>query len=107
MKELSKTEELIMRAIYDLVDDSPQRGVQVTKLLEHLGTKYNKPYKRTTLVTFLQRMGAKEVVYVYRKGRFSYAVPLHSLEEFRKQRAKQVIATWYNGDVDLMVKETK
>lgn len=105
-KLLSRSEEIVMKAIWDL-SDAPNsmvlESVLISDLREHLEKKYNKPYARTTVVTFLQRLGAKGAVTTYRKGRLGYVLPQYSQEEYEKLLLSRIVSFWYEGCKDKLI----
>ena len=59
-RPLSTCETIIMKAVWDKGKD-----ISISELTEILKTKYNKDYKRTTIVTFILNLSAKGFVRQY------------------------------------------
>ncbi len=91
VKKLSRTEEKLMKLIWDYGED-----ISVQQLLATVKAKYGIEYARTTVVTFLTRMSEKGFVETYRRGRNSFAHPLMSLEDYREQLMKEVYEFWFD-----------
>ena len=105
-KLLSKSEEVVMKAIWDLSyeqDSIEFESVTIVNLREHLEKKYNKPYVRTTVVTFLQRLEAKGAVKTYRIGRMGCVLPQYSQEEYEKLLLSRIVSFWYEGCKDKLI----
>ena len=110
MKKLSLTEEIVMKAIYDLSEKTENsvgimEEVSIPNLIEYLRCGYGRDYARTTVVTFLQRMAAKGAVFTQRRGRISYVMPIYDQEAYRKFLLQQMVEHWYKGDKDKMMEE--
>lgn len=93
-RELSDCEELIMKAVWDARED-----IAIPDLIEALRINYGKDYQRTTVVTFLSRLAAKNYVETYRKGRLSYAHAIKSEDEYKQYLARRELDFWFHGDV--------
>ena len=107
-KLLSKSEEVVMKAIWDL-SEAPNsmvlESVLLVDLREHLEKKYNKPYARTTVVTFLKRMEEKGMVTTYHKGRLGYVLPQHSRKEYLNAQVSRMVSFWYGGCKDKLIQQ--
>lgn len=95
---LSACETIIMKAIWDKGE-----SVSITELAEILRTKYNKDYKRTTIVTFILNLSAKGFARQYRVGRYAYVQALKSEEEYKQKLLKEQTDFWYHGDASKVV----
>ncbi len=73
-RSLSPCETIIMKAVWDKGED-----ISISELSEVLRTKYNKDYKRTTIVTFILNLTAKGFARQYRKGRIVMVIFLIGL----------------------------
>lgn len=89
---LSNCESIIMKAIWEAGAD-----VTMQDLLNTLKERFNRDYKRTTVVTFLLRMTDKGYVKSYRTGRLAYIHALVSEDEFKSTHAAKETDFWYNG----------
>jgi Predicted transcriptional regulator len=87
-----------MKAIWDKGED-----ISITELAETLRTKYNKDYKRTTIVTFILNLSAKGFARQYRVGRYAYVHALKSEEEYKRKLLKDQTDFWYHGDAAKVV----
>lgn len=92
-RSLSACESLVMKAIWDKGED-----ISIPELAEVLRTKYNKDYKRTTIVTFVLNLSAKGFARQYRVGRYAYVHALKSEEEYKQKLLKEQMDFWYQGD---------
>ena len=90
---LSTCETIIMKAIWDKGED-----ISIGELAETLRTKYNKDYKRTTIVTFILNLSAKRFARQYRAGKYAYVHALKSEEEYKRKLLKDQTDFWYHGD---------
>lgn len=90
---LSTCETIIMKAIWDKGED-----ISIGELAETLRTKYNKDYKRTTIVTFILNLSAKGFARQYRAGKYAYVHALKSEEEYKRKLLKDQTDFWYHGD---------
>jgi len=97
-KDLSPSEAVIMKAIWEQKTD-----VAIPELLNILKDEYGKEYARTTVVTFLLSIANKGYVDTYRKGRLSFAHPLKTKEEYRRDVILRDLDMWFDGDVDAML----
>ena len=73
IKDLSACETVIMKVIWDAVDD-----IALQQLIVDLREQYGKDYARTTVVTFLGKMAEKGFISTYRVGKHSY---VHALKD--------------------------
>lgn len=97
-RPLSTCETIIMKAIWDKGED-----ISISELTEILKTKYNKDYKRTTIVTFILNLSAKGFARQYRKGRYAYVHALKSEEEYKERVLQEHLDFWYQGDATKVV----
>lgn len=93
-RSLSPCETIIMKAIWDKGED-----ISISELSEILKTKYNKDYKRTTIVTFILNLTAKGFARQYRKGRYAYVHALKSEGDYKQKLLKEQKDFWYHGNV--------
>ncbi|MCU6763536.1 copper transport repressor%2C CopY/TcrY family [uncultured Roseburia sp.] len=92
MVYMTNSELLIMKCVWDYGGEIP-----MSQLIKDLAEKYNKSWKRTTVRTFITRLENKECLYTYRTGRNAFVQALLRKEDFRTQRAKQIVEFWYEG----------
>lgn len=97
-RPLSACEAIIMKAIWDKGED-----ISISELAEILKIKYNKDYKRTTIVTFILNLSVKGFAIQYRKGRYAYVHALKSEKEYKEKLLKEHLDFWYQGDATKVV----
>ena len=95
---LSTCASIIMKAIWDKGED-----ISIGELAETLRTKYNKDYKRTTIVICILNLSAKGFARQYRVGRYAYVHALKSEEEYKRKLLKDQTEFWYHGDAAKVV----
>lgn len=93
-KDLTACESLVMKAIWDAGGE-----ISVPSLIETLKEKYGKDYARTTVVTFLSRLGDKDYVETCRRGKLSYVRALIREEDYKNELLQEVTDFWYEGSV--------
>ena len=91
-RNLSPSETLIMKAVWDAGED-----ISLPDLIEVLCERYGKDYARTTVVTFLLHLSDKGFVRTYRKGKLSYAHAMKSEEEYKGKLLKENADFWFHG----------
>ena len=85
MLELTNTEQVIMKCIWEIGDN-----VAVADLLERLKTEYGKEYARTTISVFMSYLREKRShAYVYK--------PLISEQDYQKELMKRYQKTSFSG----------
>ena len=83
MLELTNTEQVIMKCIWEIGDN-----VAVADLLERLKTEYGKEYARTTISVFMSYLRDKGYV-TYEKRSHAYVYkPLISEQDYQKELMK-------------------
>lgn len=92
MVYMTNSELLIMKCVWDYGGEIP-----MSQLIKDLAEKYNKNWKRTTVRTFITRLENKECLSTYRTGRNAFVQALLPKEEYRTQRATQIVDFWYGG----------
>ena len=91
-RNLSPTETLIMKAIWDAGTD-----ISVPELMTIMKERYDKDYKRTTIGTFLLRLSEKGFVKSYRLGKLSYIRVVKSEAAYREKLAVEQTDFWLDG----------
>lgn len=92
MLELTNTEQMIMKCIWELGDN-----VAVADLLERLKTEYGKEYARTTISVFMSYLRDKGYV-TYEKRSHAYIYkPLISEEDYQAELIKRYQKTGFGG----------
>lgn len=92
-KNLSSCEKRIMKAIWDATED-----ITIQELMDTLKNRFEKDYKRTTVMTFLLRLSNKGFLFTYRKGRPAYIHPLKTEMEYMTKTMQEQIDFWFDGD---------
>lgn len=92
MEKLTNVEELMMRCIWGYGDEMPflQMGGELKE-------KSHKDYKRTSIRTYLFRLEDKGYIKVEKKGRKAYIYTLISKEEYKKEKAADMLEIWFDG----------
>lgn len=92
MLELTNTEQVIMKCIWEIGDN-----VAVADLLERLKTEYGKEYARTTISVFMSYLRDKGYV-TYEKRSHAYVYkPLISEQDYQKELMKRYQKTSVSG----------
>ena len=91
-RNLSPTETLIMKAIWDAGTD-----ISVPELMTIMKERYDKDYKRSTIGTFLLRLSEKGFVKSYRLGKLSYIRVVKSEAAYREKLAVEQTDFWFEG----------
>lgn len=97
-RNLSVSETVIMKAIWDAKDD-----ISIPDLIDKLREEYGKDYARTTVVTFLLKLSDKGFVRTYRKGKLSYAHIMKSEDDYKAKLLSEEADFWFGGQVPKMV----
>lgn len=99
---LTESESIVMRGIWDVEGD-----ISIPDLIELLNERYDRPYARTTVVTFLLKLSDKGFVRTYRKGKFAYIRKMVSREDYRKILTENLLKDWYGGDVEALFADVR
>lgn len=93
-QKLSETEMEVMQVIWE-------SGHPVTsgELLDIFARNKGKEWKGQTIATFLARLVEKGVLTSIKQGRGNIYKPRMSPEEYRRQEAKSLLETLYEGSV--------
>ena len=94
MRELTTSEEMIMKVIWDQEKDVP-----ILTLMEALEEAYHKEYKRTTIQTFLLKLSDKRYASTYRNGKAAYVHADVTKDEYQKHIAKRDVNKWFGGNL--------
>lgn len=97
-KNLSASETVIMKAIWDVGDD-----ISIPNLIEVLRTKWGKDYARTTVTTFLMKLTVKGFVVTYRKGKLSYVHAMKNEEDYKVRMVSEDRDFWFGGKVSSLM----
>ncbi|HEY8422817.1 MAG TPA: BlaI/MecI/CopY family transcriptional regulator [Thermoclostridium sp.] len=93
-QKLSETEMEVMQIIWAF--DHP---VTSSELLDIFAREKGKVWKGQTIATFLARLVEKGVLTSIKQGRANLYKPRMSQEEYRRQEAKSLLETLYEGSV--------
>lgn len=94
IKCLSRSEELVMKVIWDSKEDIKQMD-----LISQMNTQYEKEFKRTTVCTFLERMEKKGYVKSYKIGRCAYVHAIVRKDEYVRELIKSLCELWFDGNM--------
>lgn len=93
-QKLSETEMEVMQIIW--TSDHP---ITSGELLDIFTQQKGKEWKGQTIATFLARLVEKGVLTSVKQGRANIYKPRMSPEEYRRQEAKSLLETLYEGSV--------
>lgn len=94
-QKLSETEMEVMQVIW-----ASGRPITSSELLDIFARNKGKEWKGQTMATFLARLVEKGVlISTKQQGRTNIYEPLMSPEEYRRQEAKSLLETLYEGSV--------
>ena len=91
-KDLSTCEAQIMKVIWDQKEE-----ISVPQLIDLFQERYQKNYKRTTVITFLTRLIKKGYISTHRSGKVSYIHIEKDMEEYRSDLSARGLDFWYGG----------
>ena len=95
MKDLSKTELLIMKCVWGT--DHPVTATQIQQILLE---KYQTELDRRSLGTLMYRLDQKGYVNVDVSTRVKVKE-----EEARKKKGREILKLWYDGSLDQLVSD--
>jgi predicted transcriptional regulator len=87
-----------MKVIWDA-----DRELSVQELMDLLQERYEKDYKRSTVMTFLVRLCDKEFIETQRRGKYAYIHALRSEEEYKAGVMEREVNFWYDGKISEMI----
>ena len=93
-QKLSETEMEVMQIIW-----ASGHPITSGELLDFFAQQKGKEWKGQTIATFLARLVEKGVLTSIKKGRANIYEPCMSPEEYRRQEAKSLLETLYEGSV--------
>lgn len=96
MQRLTRTEEEIMRVVWNSEDET----ISMTDLLEELRKTKRESYARTTLVTLIGKIIEKGYVTTIRKGKSAFVCSKVKLEEYKAFVMNDMVDTLYKGDYE-------
>lgn len=92
MERLTNVEELMMHCIWNYGD-----GMPFLQMGKELKEKYGKEYKRTSIRTYLFRLEEKGYIKVERQGRKAYIWKCIDKEDYKKEKAQNLLDQWFDG----------
>ena len=95
MKDLSKTELLIMKCVWG--SDHPVTATQIQQILLE---KYQTELDRRSLGTLMYRLDQKGYVNVDVSTRVNLYTAKVKEEEARKKKGREILKLWYDGSLD-------
>lgn len=87
-----------MKVIWDA-----DRELSVQELMDLLQERYEKDYKRSTVMTFLVRLCDKEFIETQRREKYAYIHALRSEEEYKAGVMEREVNFWYDGKISEMI----
>ncbi len=93
--ELTDSEKIIMKCIWDLGDGTRLAGIMARAL-----EVYEKDWKPQTVSTFLGKLVRKGYVEQYREGRYYYYKIIIDKKSYCCRMLRQEIDFWNDGDVE-------
>ena len=98
LKILTRTEELIMKCVWDASED-----LTVAQVIEICKEKYQKSYAPSTVNTFFLHLSQKGYVEIYKIGHAYHFKQVVSAQEYMKQTFENLCGFYYEGSVAKMV----
>lgn len=98
MSRLSECEEMTMAIIWNNTEH-----MALQEIMDRVNRANGKKWKPQTVSTYLSRLRGKNVVSMYRKGRYAYYVPEISIEDYRKEELIRVAKVLFGGNMDKLV----
>lgn len=102
MKKITNCEKMIMSVIWGAGEDP-----DLTSVMTNVNQRYGKKWKPQTVSTFIARLAKKGYLNVYRKGRYSYYMPLITLTEYREELLSDMVKTFYSGNPEEFKKQVQ
>ena len=100
MKDLSKTELLIMKCVW-----GTDHTVTATQIQQILLEKYQTELDRRSLGTLMYRLDQKGYVNVDVSTRVNLYTAKVKEEEARKKKGREILKLWYDGSLDQLVSD--
>ena len=82
---LPECEEMVMSVLWAAEED-----LNLNQITERVNEKFGKDWKIQTVCTFLTRLEKKKFISIYRVGRYSHYHPEITLDDFRKQKLREM-----------------
>lgn len=91
-EQLSTCETMIMKVIWE-----QEKEITIQQLVSLFQERYQRDYKRATIVTFLNRLIGKGFVSTRHEGRLAYIHAEKSQDEYKAYLTKRCVDYWYDG----------
>ena len=95
MIKLSECEEQVMTIIWNSIED-----LKRTEIRDKVEERFKHEWALQTVSTFLSRLCTKGYLTTTRKGVYIYYHPEITLEDYRREKMKDLVNMLYNGDVE-------
>ena len=94
---LTQSEVEIMEILWET--GAQGKKITILELIDAINKKYDRELKRQTVSTFLSHLVSKGVADYTKKSKISYYVPVITREEYAAILQKELLDTWFNGNV--------
>ena len=98
--DLTKSEELVMKAIWDC-----KKEPVLSDVVDWVNGSYGKDWRPQTVSTFLAKLVRKNYLQMQRDGKiYTYKVLIPE-KSYREKLCNQLVSFWYGDDLNNLVKE--
>lgn len=102
MKKLTESEEIVMKAVWDIADRPC-----LSDVLEKVCGHYGKDWKPQTVSTFLAKLCGKDFLRLQREGKvYNYEILVNE-RDYQKQKLKNLQSFIYNGDTEQLIADIR
>ena len=91
IQPISECEEMIMSVLWKNTD------LNVVEITELLKLRFGKDWKLQTVCTFLTRLKSKGYINIYKRGRYSYYIPLIKIEDYQRYKIEYLNNILFDG----------
>lgn len=102
MKRLTPCELEMMQVIWKCEGD-----IQEMDIKAQLSQRFGKEYARTTISTFLKKLGDKGYLEKYRVGRNSYVRVLIPASVYIRCELQHILKEYYGGDMESFLNDVR
>lgn len=99
MEPVSRCEEEILLVVFEL--GAEKAALQPVSAL--VNKKFEHKWMPQTVYTFLARLVKKNILTMRRQGRYCYYTPTISLDEYRRQRMREMLDVVFDGDIQVLM----
>ena len=99
---LTQSEVEIMEILWET--GAQGKKITILELIDAINKKYDRELKRQTVSTFLSHLVSKGVADYTKRSKISNYVPAITREEYAAILQKELLDTWFNGDVASCIK---